>query len=175
SDATAGLYIDTVTSTYFRGAAGISQLSLLNGAAVEVYHNNVKKLETTATGVTVTGKMASTDTDGNEWTSQQGFDEDTVISDTNEVVWDLATDQCTLHTLTENTTILEPSNMKAGSTYQLRVVQAAGLYTLAWNSVFKWGTAVTPEEPAASADYVVFSFYCDGTNMIGSEFNRTEA
>jgi hypothetical protein len=55
------------------------------------------------------------------------------------------------------------------------VVQAAGLYTLAFNSVFKWGTADAPTAPAASGDVVIFSFYSDGTNMYGVEFIREEA
>jgi hypothetical protein len=72
-------------------------------------------------------------------------------------------------------TISAPTNLNAGSTYVLRVVQAAGLYTLAFNAVFKWGTADTPTAPAGSGDVVIFSFYSDGTNMYGVEFLREEA
>jgi hypothetical protein len=65
--------------------------------------------------------------------------------------------------------------LNAGGVYTLRVVQAAGLYLLAFDPVFKWGTADTPTAPAASGDVVIFSFYSDGTNMYGVEFIRVEA
>ena len=145
----------------------------LNAAgSAELYHNNVKKFETTATGILATGVDTSA---GNEYTYQQGFNESAITSAANAVAWVCDTKQCALHTLTENTTISAPSTQQAGTTYQLRVVQAAGLYTLAWNAVFKWGAAITPVEPAADGDVVIFAFYSDGTNMYGTETNRTEA
>ena len=111
----------------------------------------------------------------NEWSYQQNFDEAAITSTSNATAWNMDTAQCALHTLTENTTISAPSNLKAGSTYQLRVVQAAGVYTLAWNAAFKWGAVATPAAPAANGDVVIFSFYSDGTNLYGIEMNRTEA
>jgi hypothetical protein len=147
--------------------AYVSAFSATLAGATELYFAGAKTVETTATGLDTLF--------ANEWTKQQGFNEDTITSSSNAVAWNLTTDQCTLHTLTEHTTISEPTNMQAGSTYHLRVIQAAGLYTLAWNAVFKWGVPGVPAAPAADGDYVVFSFYCDGTNMIGAEFNRTEA
>jgi len=111
----------------------------------------------------------------NEWTKPQNVDETALTSTSNAVAWDAALVQCGLHTLTENTTIGAPSNLKAGSTYILRVVQAAGVYTLAFNAVFKWGTADTPVAPAANGDVVIFSFYSDGTNMYGVDAVREEA
>jgi hypothetical protein len=111
----------------------------------------------------------------NEWTTQQNFNELAITSTSNATAWNLDTAQCAVHTLTENTTISAPTNMNAGGVYQLRVVQAAGLYTLAWNAAFDWGAQATPAEPAASADEVVFSFYSDGTNMYGIEMCRSEA
>jgi hypothetical protein len=110
-----------------------------------------------------------------EWTKQQNIDETAITSTTNAVAWDTDTAQCAVHTLTENTTISAPTNLNAGGVYTLRVVQAAGLYTLAFNAVFKWGAQEAPTAPAASGDVVIFSFYSDGTNMYGVEFIREEA
>ena len=110
-----------------------------------------------------------------EWTAQQNFNEDTVTSSGNSVAWDWDTDQVTLHTLTENTTIAAPTNANVGSIAYLRVVQAAGLFTLAWNAAFDWGTEATPSEPAANGDSVLFGFYYDGTNYRGVEIHRKEA
>jgi hypothetical protein len=110
-----------------------------------------------------------------EWTRQQNFDEAAITSTSNATAWNTNNQTNAIHTLTENTTISAPTNIKAGGVYVLRVVQAAGVYTLAFNSVFKWGTADTPTAPAASGDVVIFSFYSDGTNMYGVEFIREEA
>jgi hypothetical protein len=110
-----------------------------------------------------------------EWAAQQNFNEDSVTSSGNAVAWDWDTDQCTLHTLTENTTISAPTNANVGSVAYLRVVQAAGLYTLAWNAAFDWGRQDTPEAPLASGDTVLFGFYYDGTNYLATEIVRKEA
>jgi hypothetical protein len=110
-----------------------------------------------------------------EWTGQQNFNELAITSTATATAWNLDTAQTAVHTLTENTTISAPSNMNAGGTYVLRVVQAAGVYTLAFNAVFEWGSVPAPEEPAADGDVVIISFYSDGSTMYGGEFNRTEA
>jgi len=110
-----------------------------------------------------------------EWTTQQNFNELAITSSSNATAWNTDTAQCALHTMTENTTISAPSNLNAGGTYLLRVVQAAGLYTLAFNAVFKWGEASTPTAPSASGDVLILSFYSDGTNMYGVEAIREEA
>lgn len=112
--------------------------------------------------------------EANEWTRQQNFNELAITSSGNSVAWNLDTAQCAYHNMTQNTTIANPTNKKAGGTYILRVRQSAS-YTLSWNSVFKWGQAPTPAEPAASGDVVIFSFYSDGTNMYGAEVVREEA
>jgi hypothetical protein len=111
----------------------------------------------------------------NEWSKPQNVDETALTSTSNAVAWDASSVQTGLHTLTENTTISAPSNLKAGATYILRVVQAAGVYTLAFNAVFKWGAATAPTAPAANGDVLILSFYSDGTNMYGVEAVREEA
>lgn len=110
-----------------------------------------------------------------EYTRGQTIDEAAITSTSNATAWDVSLAQCAVHTLTENTTISAPSNLTAGGVYVLRVVQAAGVYTLAFNAVFDWGAADTPVAPAASGDVVIFSFYSDGTSMYAMEANRSEA
>ena len=158
-------------------ATGKTGATFTEDGAVDLYHNEIKRLETAGSGITVTGGVGATTMDttaGNEWTAQQGFNESALTSAAS-TAWNCDTKQCALLTLGHNATIAAPTNQQAGTTYQLRVVQAAGLYTLAWNAVFKWGAAATPVAPAASGDVVIFSFYSDGTNMYGTETNRTEA
>jgi hypothetical protein len=124
--------------------------------------------------VSVTDNPHSMQSTAREWTKQQNFDEATLTSAAS-VAWDTNTAQCAVLTLGHNATIAAPSNLNAGGTYMLRVVQAAGVYTLAFNAVFKRGAATTPTAPAANGDVVIFSFYSDGTNMYGVEAVREEA
>lgn len=110
-----------------------------------------------------------------EWSKQQNFNEAALTSTSNAVAWDLDEAQTAVHTLTENTTISAPTNMNAGGTYVMRIVQAAGVYTLAWNAAFVWGTASASTAPAADGDVIIVSFYSDGTNMYAIEVLREEA
>jgi hypothetical protein len=111
----------------------------------------------------------------NEWSKQQNFNEAAITSAAAAVAWNTDIAQCAVHTMTEDTTISAPSNQNAGSSYILRVVQAAGVHTLAWNAAFKWGAADDPVAPAANGDVVIFTFYSDGANMYGVEAVREEA
>jgi len=110
-----------------------------------------------------------------EWTAQQNFNEVAITSSSNAVAWDTDVAQCAVHTLTEDTTISAPSNLNAGGTYVLRVVQAVGVHTLAFNAAFKWGAEDAPVAPAANGDVIILTFYSDGSNMYGGEFVREEA
>jgi len=110
-----------------------------------------------------------------EWTAQQNTDEVAITSSSNSVAWNVNTAQAALHTLTENTTIAAPTNLKQGGYYSLRVVQAAGVYTLAWNAIFDWGSKSASAEPAADGDQILVTFYYDGTNMLAVECHRKEA
>jgi len=110
-----------------------------------------------------------------EWTAQQNFNEKAITSAEAATAWDLDLAQCAVHTLTENTTISAPSNMNAGGTYVLRVVQAAGVYSLAFNAVFDWGEESAPSAPSANGDVLVCSFYSDGSTMYAGKFCLVEA
>ena len=61
---TGDLIIDSGTLK-LRNAAGVKTLIEASSTAVELYHNNVKKLHTTTTGVTVTGELEATSLDIN--------------------------------------------------------------------------------------------------------------
>lgn len=112
----------------------------------------------------------------NGWTAQQYVVEAAITSSSNSVAWNLNTAQHAVHTMTENTTIAAPSNMKAGGTYVLRIVQGSGPYTLAWNAIFDWGEQAAPDAPSADGDVLICSFYSDdGTNMYAGKFNLSEA
>ena len=180
---------------WIRVNLGINMLSVLTGIAAALKTGADAKLVTGTKGtandfpiwnadgdivgsglnVAETGVLAT----AAEWTAQQNFNEAAITDDATgppgDTAWDLDTAQCAVHILTANTEISAPSNMNAGGEYSLRVVQAAGIYTLAWNAVFDWGAEGAPVAPAANGDVVIFKFYSDGSTMYGIEFTRTEA
>lgn len=90
------------------------------------------------------------------------------LTDAASISWDLDDDQTAAVTLGGNRTLANPSNMKAGATYILRVVQdGTGTRTLAYGNAFLWpgGTAPTLTTDADAVD--ILTFYSDGTYMYG--------
>jgi hypothetical protein len=155
----------------FQGTNGAeAQVNIFNGdpdGEIGFFFNGSKVFLTTVTGADTVG--------ANVWHKQQNSAIETLASSSNAVAWNLTVAQSAKHTLSEHTTISAPSNMVDGGTYVLRIIQAAGLYTLSWNAVFDWGEGTAPDEPAANGDVIVVTFTSDGSAMLGAEFTREEA
>ena len=83
--------------------------------------------------------------------------------------WDVYKGQSALVTLTGNITINNPTNIRAGEAYALKIIQGgAGSYTVTWGSSFKWpgGVAPTLSTPVGSHDVLSFLTF-DGTRLEG--------
>lgn len=143
------------------GPSEVTMASFDPDGAAELYYAGTKVFETGDTGGCLFARQAL-------------FPQTAITSSGNSVAWNLATAQAAIHTLTENTTIAAPSNQVAGATYTLKIVQAAGVYTLAWNAAFDFGAETASAEPAANGDVIVVSFYSDGTTMYAVEMIRVE-
>lgn len=104
----------------------------------------------------------------NAWSKQQYFAE-TTLTDAGTIAWDVSINQNTKVTLGGNRTLGAPTNLVAGGTYTLRVIQdATGTRTLAYNAVFKWPGGSTPALSTAPNAIDILSFISDGTNMYGA-------
>lgn len=104
----------------------------------------------------------------NSWTGQQYFAQQTLTDGVN-ISWNLNTQQTAVVTLAGNRTLDNPTNMVAGGTYILRVVQdGTGSRTLAYGANYLWpgGTAPTLSTAANAVD--ILTFVSDGTNMYGT-------
>jgi hypothetical protein len=118
------------------------------------------------------GKLRSTDPDagggGGGHVVQQYFVEATLVDGAN-ISWNLNTGQTATVVLAGNRVLDNPTNMKAGATYILRVVQdGTGTRTLTYGLAYKWPAGVAPVLTAGSGGAVdLICFYCDGTNMLG--------
>lgn len=101
------------------------------------------------------------------YTRQQGFGEQ-VLADGANIAWDLDLEQTATVTLAGNRQLDNPTNMVAGHTYILRVVQdGAGNRTLTYDTAYLFpdGTAFTLSTGGGEVD--ILTFYSDGTNMYG--------
>lgn len=100
-----------------------------------------------------------------QWTAQQNFTEDT-LTDGATITWDLDTSQTAKVTLGGNRTLANPTNMNAGGTYILRIIQdATGSRTLAYNSAYLFPVGDVPTLTTTLGAVDILSCYSDGTNM----------
>ena len=97
---------------------------------------------------------------------------DNVIIKAVNVSWDLDIEQALELTLDASGVILNtPTNLKAGSTGNVKLIQdATGGRTITWPSIAKWAVSVGGEPDLSTAANAVdlFSWYCDGTNLLMS-------
>jgi hypothetical protein len=107
-------------------------------------------------------------TTDNHYSFRQMYFVETTLTDQAAITWDLNANQVSKVTLAGNRTLSAPTNMKAGATYILRVIQdGVGSRTLAYNSVFKWPGGTAPVLSTGAGDIDILTFVCDGTNMYG--------
>ena len=110
-----------------------------------------------------------------EYTKQINFNQTALSISTGNVAWDADDNVVTQLTLTENVTMLAPTNLNAGSTLILEVVQdVTGNRTMSWNAVFKWDGDITPDPVFTASKTTIFMFKSDGTNLFGAVFFKEE-
>ena len=133
----------------FRAAADDeTYANFIDDGAVELYHNNVKKIETAAGGISLTGGAAANIT---------------ALSDGATITIDMATACHHSVQLGGNRTFAAPSNAAVGQSGSIFIQQdGSGSRTAAFNSVFKFvgGTAPTLTTTALAydrIDYIVLT------------------
>jgi hypothetical protein len=91
------------------------------------------------------------------------------LTDGANISWNLNTRQVSQVTLGGNRTLDNPTNMKSGATYVLKVIQdGTGSRTLAYGNAYKWFGGVVPVLSTAINSVDIITFFSDGTNMYGS-------
>ena len=131
------------TNTQFLNAAGSETIAkFTENGPVELYHNNVKKLETASGGITLIGGAAANITE---------------LSDGATITIDMATACHHSVTLGGNRTFAAPSNQVVGQAGSIFITQdGTGSRTAAFNSAFKFvgGTAPTLTTTASATDRI---------------------
>ena len=94
------------------------------------------------------------------------------LSFASPITWNIASGQIATVTLTANTTISNPTNLKIGY-YMLNVLQDAtgSRFITSWGSVYKWPAAIAPTLTTTANSRDVMSFFSDGTNLYGTYIN----
>lgn len=106
--------------------------------------------------------------EGNVEVKGQAYSPTQTLTQAATIAWNLDLGNSAVTTMTGNRTLGAPTNMRAGSTYTLKVIQdATGTRTLAYNAVFKWPGGLTPVLSTGGSDIDILTFVSDGTNMYG--------
>lgn len=122
-----------------------------------------------STTTTLTGDVTCV---GNLIVQGQAYAEQGTLTFGTPISWNLNTDPNAVVTLTGNTTLNVPTNMKAGGSYTLIIKQdGTGSRTLAYNStgsVWYWSGGVTPILTTTANAIDIITFISDGTKMYGT-------
>jgi len=146
--------------------AGASEtyLTATNDGAVDIYHNNVKKLETTSTGATTTGLHTST--------QSANITQVALTSSSNATAWDAAAAANAYYSTSENTTFSAPSNAVEGAIISVEIAQGGTARTIAWNTVFEFAASTAPTVTATANKTDIFSFRYNGS--VWQEIGRVQ-
>ncbi len=141
--------VKTSRFTVLNAADTETMLKCQQDGAVELYHNNLKKIETASGGISLTGGAAANIT--------------TVTQSSGTVTFDFALSCHHKVTLTQNVTELAaPSNQAIGQSGSIFITQpSSGNYTVAYNAAWFFTGGTTPTLSTSSdavdrIDYVVF-------------------
>lgn len=159
----------TGTLSGTRGGTGVN-----NGSSTITIGGNVTYSGAFAFTGTVTGTTTVTfPTSGtlailgqNTFTGAQAVTPVTVTSTSNSVATNAALSNNFVHTLTENTTLANPTNLVSGGTYTWKIVQDSTARTLNFGALFKWPGGVAMTVSTGSGQIDVITAYYDGTSLL---------
>ena len=155
---TGQIFVLSDTATKFKDAGGNETFAVFNdNGACELYHDNSKKIETTATGITVTGTaVATTDTD---------------TTNTGSVTLDFAAKQNFVLTLTGNVTLANPTTEQVGQSGFIAFIQdGTGSRTVALGTDYETAASagLTLTSTASATDLVPYLVVASGRILLGT-------
>jgi len=102
-----------------------------------------------------------------EYTKAQNFDAQTLTDGAN-ISWNLEDNQVAQVTLGGNRTLDNPTNMKDGGVYILRVIQdGTGSRTLSFGTAYEWSGGTAPDLTGDANAEDIITFISDGSKMKG--------
>jgi hypothetical protein len=143
---------------------GENMIHCAGDGAVQLYHNNVSKIATTATGATVTGLVTAT--------TSANITQVALTSSSNAVAWDARAAANAYHVTTENTTFAAPSNAIEGAIISVEIAQGGTARTIAWNTVFEFAASTAPTITATANKTDILAFRYNGS--VWQEIGRVQ-
>jgi len=155
NNATGDLYIRTVNNLRITDTSDNKMILCQDGGETQLYHNGSEKLNTTANGVDVTGKVVCS--------TSARIGQVALTSSSNAVAWDSAAAANAYHVTTENTTFSAPSNAAEGAIISVEIAQGGTARTVAWNTVFEFAASTAPTVTATANKTDIFAFRYNGS------------
>ena len=152
---------------YIQAKSGENSIICKEDGAVELYHDNSKKLETASGGVTVTGTVAATSYtgDGSNLTGiAAGITTTSAQVSGITTVIDLDKDDIRLDCT--GLVTIDTKGGSEGNSHTLRIVNS-GISTVSFNSYFKFPSGGTPNLPTASGAISLISFTVHTQGRVG--------
>jgi hypothetical protein len=145
------IYLDAADDIYLRVQGNESGVSIIGDGAVELYHNNSKKLETSATGVTVTGTLAATAVtgDGSGLSNLPAAGLNTAAATVAGIVTTLDLSSAQDHKITvSGVSTVTVKGGSEGESHTVRIINS-GITTVGFSTFFLFPSGADPSMPTA--------------------------
>ena len=150
--------------------AGENMISAVVDGAVELYHNNVKKLETSATGVTVTGTLAATAVTGDgSGLTGLAVGITTAAASVSGIVTTLDLSSAQDHKLTvSGISTITVKGGTEGDSHTVRIINS-GITTVGFSTFFLFPSGADPSMPTADGAISLISFTVNRVGAGGTQ------
>ena len=159
-----------INSNRFQVSNAADDESIINAVengAVELYHDNSKKLETASGGVTVTGTVAATSYTG-DGSSLTGISVgiSTASAQVSGITTVIDLDKDDIRLDCTGLVTVDTKGGTEGGSHMLRIVNS-GISTVTFNSYFKFPSGASPALPTASGAISLISFTVHTQGRVG--------
>ena len=151
--------------------AGENMISAVVDGAVELYHNNSKKLETSATGVTVTGTLAATAVtgDGSGLSNLPAAGIGTAAATVAGIVTTLDLSSAQDHKITvSGISTVTVKGGTEGESHTVRIINS-GITTVGFSTFFLFPSGADPSMPTADGAISLISFTVNRVGAGGTQ------
>ena len=146
------------------GAMNETHIDCNNNGSVDLYYDNNKKLETTTSGIDVTGEVLA----------DKAYIAEATLTDGATINWDMSTQSVCKVTLGGNRTLAAPTNGSTGQFASILVIQdGTGSRTLTWNAVYEFASDTAPTLTTTASLGDLFTFRYNGSKWL--EVGRNQA